>query len=79
VAIASRREAIESWQRAGSPFQVARNRVELAKLFALDGEIEAAQLEMKAARPPLERLGVTPLLTELDRMRVKAARSRAAG
>jgi DNA-binding winged helix-turn-helix (wHTH) protein/tetratricopeptide (TPR) repeat protein len=68
AAIASRREAIERWHRAGSPFQVARNRVELAKLFTLDGDAEAARLEIHAARPQLERLGATGLLAELDRL-----------
>jgi DNA-binding winged helix-turn-helix (wHTH) protein/tetratricopeptide (TPR) repeat protein len=77
AAIASRREAIERWHRAGSPFQVARNRVELAKLFTLDGDADAARLEMNAARPQLERLGATGLLAELDRLGTKAARSRA--
>ena len=38
AAIASRHEAIACWHRADSPYQVARNRVELAKLFTLDGD-----------------------------------------
>jgi DNA-binding winged helix-turn-helix (wHTH) protein len=67
-AIASRREAVERWHLAGSPFQVARNRIELAKLFALDGDGEAARLELKAARSQLEGLGVTGLHAELDRL-----------
>jgi DNA-binding winged helix-turn-helix (wHTH) protein len=79
AAIASRREAIAHWHRAGSPFQVARNRVELAKLFTLDGDGEAARLEMNAARPQLERLGANGLLAELDRLGATPARSRATG
>jgi DNA-binding winged helix-turn-helix (wHTH) protein len=68
AAIGNRREAIDRWHRAGSPFQVARNRVELAKLFALDGDADAAALETNAARPQLERLRATGLLAELDRV-----------
>jgi DNA-binding winged helix-turn-helix (wHTH) protein len=79
AAIASRREAIDRWHRAGSPFQVARNRVELAKLFTLDRDADAARLEMNAARPQLERLGATGLLADLDRMGSKPARSRVTG
>jgi DNA-binding winged helix-turn-helix (wHTH) protein len=72
AAIASRREAIERWQRAGSPFEVARNRLELARLFAEDGDVAAAALERKAARAQLERLGARGLLAELDRLEGRA-------
>jgi DNA-binding winged helix-turn-helix (wHTH) protein len=74
AAITSRREAIERWHRAGSPFQVARNRLELAKLFALEGDAEAAALELNAARPQLERLSAGGLLTELQRLESQTAR-----
>jgi DNA-binding winged helix-turn-helix (wHTH) protein len=75
AAIASRQEAIMRWQRAGAPFQVARNRLELAKLFALDGDDAAAALERHAARPQLERLTARGLLAELEAMEAQAARS----
>lgn len=78
-AIASRREAIERWHLAGAPYQVARNRVELAKLFVLEGDAEAAQLEVRAARPQLAGLGATGLLAELDRLAAPPAPSRAMG
>lgn len=79
AAIASRREAIERWHLVGCPFQVARNRLELAKLFILDGDRAAATLEMNAARPQLEGLGAHGLLAELERVAARPVRSRAAG
>jgi DNA-binding winged helix-turn-helix (wHTH) protein len=69
AAIASRREAIERWHRAGCPFQVARNRVELARLFRSDGDADAAGLEINAARPQLERMGASGLLAALAELR----------
>jgi len=75
AAIANRREAIERWQRAGCPFQVARNRVALAQLFASDADAHAAELEINAARPQLERMGATGLLAELDRLSPEPARA----
>jgi hypothetical protein len=58
---------------------VARNRVELARLFSLDGDAEAARLEIHAARSQLERLGATGLLAELDQLSAQSDRSRATG
>jgi tetratricopeptide (TPR) repeat protein len=75
AAIASRGDAVERWRRAGSPLEVARNRLELARLFASAGDPEAAALERHAARPQIERLGARGLLAELERMELAAGSS----
>ena len=66
-AIAAVRTAITGWRDVGSPYEVARARVVLARaLRALDDE-DGAELERRAAADAFTKLGATPDLDALDR------------
>ena len=53
------RRAREQWQALDAPFEVAEVRVLLAKAYQAMGDVEAAVLELKAARATFERLGAS--------------------
>jgi class 3 adenylate cyclase len=53
----SLRRACRLWQELEAPYEVARTRVLLAAACRVDGDPEAARLELEAARTAFERIG----------------------
>jgi class 3 adenylate cyclase len=64
-AIPSLRRAVQLWGEANCPYEAARSRVLLASAYGLDGDTDAAALEMEAARSAFESLGAR---LDLDRL-----------
>ncbi len=51
------RHALQHWQAVGAPFEAAKTRAMLAEALVIEGDTEAAALELEAARSAFERLG----------------------
>jgi DNA-binding CsgD family transcriptional regulator/tetratricopeptide (TPR) repeat protein len=65
-ALASAREAWQTWRELGAPYDAARARVLVARACAALGDADTAALELDAARHAFFRLGAAPDLAKLD-------------
>ncbi len=65
-ALASLRQAGETWQDLGAPYDAARARELVAEAFRALGDDDAAALELEAARRLYAELGAEPDLSRLD-------------
>jgi ATP/maltotriose-dependent transcriptional regulator MalT len=65
TALVSLRRAWQLWEEIGAPYQSARTRVLVGEACAALGDLDAAALELDAARAGLEKLGAKP---DLDRL-----------
>lgn len=54
------RRAVELWNEAGAPYEVARARRTLGEAYRADGDESAAIVEWEAAKTAFERLGAVP-------------------
>jgi class 3 adenylate cyclase len=54
------RAAIRDWREVAAPYEVAKGRALLAQALQADGDDDAADLELEAARGEFERLGAQP-------------------
>ena len=70
------RRAFAIWQGVGAPYLAARLRVLLARACVALGDVEAARLELDAARETFERLGARPDLSVLDAIQESGAPDR---
>jgi DNA-binding CsgD family transcriptional regulator len=64
VALATLRDARETWQTLEAPYEIARTRLLVGTACQLLGDDEAAALELEAARDIFERLGAKPDLAQ---------------
>ena len=69
------RLAFELWQRLAAPYEAARVRVLVGNACRAMGDIEAAELEHRAAKSTFERLGAAPDLARFDAPAVREHRS----
>ncbi len=76
-AIRSLRQAVQFWGEANCPYEAAQSRVLLASAYGLEGDGEAAALEMEAARSAFESLGARLDLDRLGRLGPDRAEGRA--
>jgi DNA-binding CsgD family transcriptional regulator len=65
-ALVSLRQAGETWQDLGAPYDAARARVLVADACRALGDDDAAALELEAARGMFAELGAAPDLAQLD-------------
>ena len=65
-ALTELRRACEIWQALVMPYEVARTRVLLAHALRALGDVDAADVELDAAREEFERLGAAPDLARLS-------------
>ncbi len=61
------------WQEVDIPYEIARTHVLLGKIFAAQGDSEAASMEFKTARSTFVRLGALPDARELDALSPQGA------
>jgi DNA-binding CsgD family transcriptional regulator len=66
LAVASLRRAFEVWQQVQAPYEAALVRVLIGRACRALGDLDAAALELSAARETFERLGAAPALAHLD-------------
>jgi tetratricopeptide (TPR) repeat protein len=62
AATAALRRAIQLWTQLDAPFEAAQARLSLASAYRLQGDGEAADLELQSARSAFQRLGATQAL-----------------
>lgn len=65
-AVTRAREARRLWRETDAPYEAAISTVLLAEARSAAGEMEAATLQLEAARATFERLGATPDMTRTD-------------
>ncbi len=65
-ASAAARSALVIWQELGLPYEAARARVLIAQAARLQGDEDAATMELEAARTAFDRLGTVPDLTVVE-------------
>lgn len=65
-AIHGLRAAIETWGELNAPYEVARSRLALAEALHATGQVDRAEMELRAARTALEGLGATLELRRAD-------------
>lgn len=57
TALRELRRAIRLYQEVETPFEAARTRLHVADAYQLDGDVDAAELELRAAHAAFDRLG----------------------
>ena len=65
AALAALRRACAGWQALGMPYDVARARVQVALTCRALGDVDAAGMELDAARSTFERVGARPDLARV--------------
>jgi class 3 adenylate cyclase len=60
------RRAVNAWQQVDAPYEGARARSALAQAIAQQGDIEAARMELRAARAAFEKLGAVAGTRRVD-------------
>ncbi|MGH2739817.1 MAG: adenylate/guanylate cyclase domain-containing protein [Actinomycetota bacterium] len=60
AAAGSLHRAVELWNEAGAPYEVARARRVLGEAYRADGDESAAVVELETAKTAFERLGAVP-------------------
>ena len=75
-AITSLRRALQIWQALCAPLNAAGVRLRLAQLLVLEGETEAAELELSAAGSAFRMAGATAALPALQGLNVLSANGR---
>jgi len=74
-AIRELRSAIRHWQDVGAPYEVARERFTLSRAIRVQGDDDAADLELETARSEFERLGaVLDAIAASDAIRAEQER-----
>lgn len=66
AALGLARDAFETWQRAGAPYEAARARILAGMACRTLGDEDGAQLELDAAATTLEQLGAAPELARVQ-------------
>jgi DNA-binding NarL/FixJ family response regulator len=74
-ALVSLRQAGETWQELGAPYDAARARVLVAEACRALGDGDTAALELEAARKVFAELGAAPDLARLDSTARRAPRA----
>jgi DNA-binding NarL/FixJ family response regulator len=72
-ALVALRRAAEGWQGLDAPYETARARALVARACRDLGDIDAAEMELGAAREALTALGAEPALAEIDALEAPAA------
>src|SRR5204862_6257243 len=68
-AITSLRRALQIWQEIGAPLNAAGVRLRLVQLLVLDGDTEAAELELSAAESAFRIVGASAAQQRCEEMR----------
>ena len=72
-ALVALRRAAEGWQELEAPYDTARARALVARACRDLGDLDAAEMELAAAREGLTALGAEPALAEIDELVAPAA------
>ena len=72
AAVNSLRQAMSAWRELDAPHEEARARVLIALAYQAQGNAEAADLELEAARGVFEQLGAVPDLARLEELSRKS-------
>jgi class 3 adenylate cyclase len=73
LALTRAREARRLWREIDAPYEAAISTLLLAEARTAAGEIEAARLELEAARTTFERLGAKPDMARTDALLARPA------
>jgi DNA-binding CsgD family transcriptional regulator/tetratricopeptide (TPR) repeat protein len=73
AALEALHDACWAWQDMTAPYEAAEVRVLIAEACRAVGDVDAAEMELDAARAVFERLGARPALARLDELVARAA------
>ena len=73
AALVPLRQAWQTWQQLGAPYEAARTRVLLGLACQAVGDHDAFELELDAARSTFDELGATPDVARVDSLAGRAA------
>jgi len=72
-ALASLRQALETWRELPAPYEVARVRLLIGSACRMLGDEDTATLELEAAREVFAELGAAPDLARIDSIKPRTA------
>jgi DNA-binding CsgD family transcriptional regulator len=78
-ALASLRDATQMWHELGAPYESARSRVLVGLACRQLGDVDAAEMELDAARHVFEELGAAPDVARVAKLADRAAPNAAGG